>query len=439
MTIITMLQAQIVALQNAAPAAAAAPPAGAATVVFADMPQMLGANDLIDYSTKRGPTIFEQGCKPVNDKTLTDGFAMTPDQTVIFTEAFHCRATTMGWNQGARQITLFANSAGRQINIIKSYGQIHEATLKFDSERFCKPGGVDSQTHAKQNNTMMSICLAKLLTADAQARLLTYQNKYTFDGVKYAPLMYKIIMRLATINSVATTQTLHDNLQLLGTYAAMVSGNINKVHSEFDKNYSQLIARGAIVDDPIGILFEVYLVVPCHHFKSYIRQQHKDYLNGKLTTITYEALMSLAKCKFDWLKTKGLWGAKSPDDEKIVAMTAALNKRSKANSTWTLNSTLLQMKERKRATRGTRRRTRRILTINGNRRRMKPGRKSHQRKVKSPRKKWASTLTTGVNITWRGPCTSPPTASRVSSTRKIRRRSRTRPTPVPLLLPLQPQ
>jgi hypothetical protein len=32
-----------------------------------------------------------------------------------------------------------------------------------------------------------------------------------------------------------------------------------------------------------------------------------------------------AKCKSDWPMTKGLWGAKSPDDKKIVAMTAALN------------------------------------------------------------------------------------------------------------------
>ncbi len=35
--------------------------------------------------------------------------------------------------------------------------------------------------------------------------------------------------------------------------------------------------------------------------------------------------MTSAKHKFDWLKTKGLWGAKSPDDKKIVAMTATLN------------------------------------------------------------------------------------------------------------------
>jgi hypothetical protein len=128
---------------------------------------------------------------------------------------------------------------------------------------------------------------------------------------------------LATINSIATTQTLRKNLQSLGVFAAAVSGNINKVHNKLDKNYSQLITRGATVDDPIGILFGAYLVVPFHNFKSYVHHQHKDYLDGKLTTTTHEALMTSAKCKFDWLKTKGLWGAESPEDKKIVEMTAA--------------------------------------------------------------------------------------------------------------------
>ncbi len=196
MAIITTLQVQIVVLQNAALAAAAASPAGAATVVNADTPQMLGANDLINYLTKQGSTIFKQGCKPLDEKALTDSFAMTPNQTSIFVKAFHRCATAMGWDQGARQITSFANSVGCQIDIIKSYGQIDKATLKSACERFCKPGGVDSQIQAKQNNMMMSICLAKSLMADAQARLLTYRNKYTFDGVEYTPLMYKIIMRL---------------------------------------------------------------------------------------------------------------------------------------------------------------------------------------------------------------------------------------------------
>jgi hypothetical protein len=35
--------------------------------------------------------------------------------------------------------------------------------------------------------------------------------------------------------------------------------------------------------------------------------------------------MTSAKCKFKWLETIGIWGAKSPNNKKIVAMTPALN------------------------------------------------------------------------------------------------------------------
>jgi hypothetical protein len=158
---------------------------------------------------------------------------------------------------------------------------------------------------------------------EAKVRLLTYRNDYTFDGVEYAPLMYKVIMRLATINSIATTQTLRDNLQNLGVFAALVNGNIDKINSEFDQKYSQIIARGATVDNPIGIIFEAYSVVPCYNFTTYMKRQHDDYLDGKLT-VTHEALMASAKAKMDNLKLKGKWGAKSPDDKKIVAMAAEI-------------------------------------------------------------------------------------------------------------------
>jgi hypothetical protein len=35
--------------------------------------------------------------------------------------------------------------------------------------------------------------------------------------------------------------------------------------------------------------------------------------------------MTFATCKCNYLKIKGTWGAKSPGDEKILAMLAALN------------------------------------------------------------------------------------------------------------------
>jgi hypothetical protein len=137
----------------------------------------------------------------------------------------------------------------------------------------------------------MGICLLKLLMAEAQVRLLTYCKDYLIDEVKCAPLMYKVIMRLATIDSVATTQALCDNLHTLGLFASTVSGNIDKINSEVDRNYSQIIACGATVHDPIEILFSTYQVVPCYHFRSYINRMHKDYLNRKLATLTSETVL----------------------------------------------------------------------------------------------------------------------------------------------------
>jgi hypothetical protein len=187
--LIQTLQGQVQALQaaqQAAPNVGTAPPV-APIVTFTTTPQALNAKDLIDYSTKQGSAIFEQGCKALDNKALTDGFALMPDQTIIFVEAFYRRAVSMGWTQGTKQIMTFANNAGVSFNIIKCYGQISKGALKMGWECFCKAGEADAQTRAAQNNMMMATCLAKSLTADTQARLLTNRSKYTFDCVEYAP------------------------------------------------------------------------------------------------------------------------------------------------------------------------------------------------------------------------------------------------------------
>ena len=177
----------------------------------------------------------------------------------------------------------------------------------------------------KKHNTMMCIWIGKSLTAAAQAKLLAHRSEFTFDDVEYAPLMYKIIMQLTTMDSVATTQSLHENLLNLPMFSATVQGNIDKIHKEFDKNYSQIITRGATVDDPIQILFNAYLAVPCYNFKKYIKiQQDNNLLNGNLMGLSHDALHKMAKSKFNWLINKKKWGARSPDNNKIIAMAAKI-------------------------------------------------------------------------------------------------------------------
>lgn len=397
--LIIALQGQVTALQNAAPAAPAAP---TAAVLFAETPQTLGVDDLIDYSTKRGKDIYNQGCEALDDKALTNGFNMTPNETVVFIEALERKADSMGWSKGTKQITKFTNRDGVDIDIIKNYGQIDMATLKTACERFCKAGEADSTTRARQNNKMMSMCLANSLSLSAKVQLLTYKNEYIFDGVEYAPLMYKVIMRLATIDSVATTQTLRDNLQNLSVFAATVSGDIDKINTEFNKNYSQILARGATVDDPLNLLFNAYLVVPCYHFKTYMKQKHNGYLDGTLT-LTHEVLMAFAKAHFDYLKNTGQWGAKSPDDERSWPWQPK-STPSKGSSSLTLSlAPLLRTRKRKTKVRTrARRRIKRTLPTRNIRKRTKHGRKCLPRKAIQRKNNWASIPFNGVNTIWRG-------------------------------------
>jgi hypothetical protein len=132
--LILALQAQVQALQNAAPAVQAAPAAATTPVVFADTPQTLGVDDLIDYLTKRGQLIYDHGYAALDNKALTNGFNMTPNKTVVFVKAFQRHANAMGWTKGTKQITTFTIRDGKSINIIKNYGQIDEAMLKTACE-----------------------------------------------------------------------------------------------------------------------------------------------------------------------------------------------------------------------------------------------------------------------------------------------------------------
>ncbi len=146
------------------------------------------------------------------------------------------------------------------------------------------------------------------------ACLEPYQAQYMFEGVEYGPLMYKTIMRLATIDSIATTKTLHPNLNNLPSYAASVNGNVDLINSYFDTNYTQILARRATVDNPIAKLFDVYLSVPNYNFKQYISKKQDDYHDGNLgTSFTCENLMAQATAKFTYPKVCQIWGAESPD------------------------------------------------------------------------------------------------------------------------------
>jgi hypothetical protein len=197
------------------------------------------------------------------------------------------------------------------------------AKLQMECKDFLKAGGARCNQRASQNNQMMAKCIIKMLSTSARAQFLPFWNKIEHENVVYAPLLHRKVMALATINSVATTKTLRSNLREMLTYCTTIKGDINLLQSYFDNNYSQIIAQGATVNDPVNILFAAYSVVPCTHFCLYIKGKRDNYTNGT-ATYTHEQLILLASNKYNLLMQEGIFGAKSLEEEKIIAMQAEL-------------------------------------------------------------------------------------------------------------------
>jgi hypothetical protein len=141
----TTLAAQVQNLPGGAAAGGAARGgAGAATLVpFAATPAMVNHQDLINYSTKLGKTIYNEGC----EKLITE-FNMKLSGTIIYTTELQAKCIKMGWHMGTQQIINFTNAAGSTINIVHQYGQINMVTLQTQCEVLCKNTGTLFQAKA---------------------------------------------------------------------------------------------------------------------------------------------------------------------------------------------------------------------------------------------------------------------------------------------------
>ena len=136
-----------------------------------------------------------------------------------------------------------------------------------------------------------------------------------------ATVVYKTIIRLATLDGNATVTALRANLRELQ------NGNINEIHTYFNQNYVQLKARGQSVNDVHIILFEAYLQgVPDATFHDYMRRLQDNWMDqiGDMQDAMHEDIMKKAKAKYDLLVNSGKWGEKSADKEKIIALEAQL-------------------------------------------------------------------------------------------------------------------
>ena len=117
---------------------------------------------------------------------------------------------------------------------------------------------------------------------------------------------------------------MRSNLRELPAYAAKVK-NIDEIHTYFDVNYSQLKARGEEYDDKMPTLWQAYTQSGDATLIKYADDLHTKYFDGELpANFDHVELMRRMKAKFDYLVSRGTYGALSPEQEQIIALKAEL-------------------------------------------------------------------------------------------------------------------
>jgi hypothetical protein len=179
------------------------------------------------------------------------------------------------------------------------------------------------------------------MTEGVCARLSTDSAKYTVFGIEDGPCYLKTILIKFFCETRATNYHLRQKLQQLPlSIDTFAKQDIAVFNDHVRELVQDLAAGGETSNDLIVYIFDAYLTVNDNAFIRFIERKKEVYDDGT-EEITAEALMDMALNKFNQLKQSNTWKAKSPEQEKIVALIAQLQK-DQANS----NSKVAELKSK---------------------------------------------------------------------------------------------
>ena len=148
-------------------------PPGTTPSAFALSPGRASPEDLIDYTTKIGGSLWSQ-----STKSLDTPYDMTSKHTVVFIKALANHAKVHGWAVGTKSIFAFTNDKQEAVKLIKEYGQISLETLTNECTKMIGTGA-EASTRMAQNNEQCRESLLATLEPHIKARLFTHRHNYT--------------------------------------------------------------------------------------------------------------------------------------------------------------------------------------------------------------------------------------------------------------------
>ena len=173
----------------------------------------------------------------------------------------------------------------------------------------------------------MAAFLLDSLAPETRAVMLNAQDEWCIDGMTQGPMLFKAIISKTIVDNHHTTQHLEDRLEALPQFFVAHDSDVPKLHMEYREVTALLTGRGKTDYDGLKYLFRAYALCKDKEFRDYIKRKKEDhddaYPNSPLTV---DKLIQAAQNKYT-LRTResgNVWGSKTPDEERIVAMAAQL-------------------------------------------------------------------------------------------------------------------
>lgn len=284
---------------------------------------------VLDFSDKESKKLYHAAVKPLYSQD--ERYDCNPQDMNGFLKAVHTRANEYGWDNedtGILHIPEDHTDAQSDTNyLLREYGTISLERIKRFEKSY-----LGKETRAAQDSYMLYHCILKSLSKEARVQVQLWESEYITmndDGtiVPSGNLLLKVVIRESHLDTNATTASIRNKLSNLDTYINTIGNDVLKFNSYVKGLLLSLKARGEKTEDLLTNLFKAYKSVSDQSFIKYIERKLEDYEDGY--DIKPDQLIKLAGNKYQLLKEKNEWNAPSPEEEKILALQAEIQKLQK--------------------------------------------------------------------------------------------------------------
>ena len=253
------------------------------TMTFALTPADLHKDDILDLSNSDDKKMYLKSKKPL--ETEYDG---TLENLSIFQEELTRRIKDYAWSgTGDGNIIQINNK-----DLIYEYGQITKDQIISHANNY-----LNKPKRAAQNNVCMFNAIMDSLTKDSKTTIVNEKQAYQVGGVDSAPLLYKLIIGKAIVDTKATAAQYRTSLLNLDKYMLSVESDIQKFNEHVRTCRQGLAARGERVDDLILNLFKGCQAASDRKFLQYIEMKELAYTDES-QSFTADVLITYTEKKY---------------------------------------------------------------------------------------------------------------------------------------------